>query len=247
VQIPAICTQAGILGEANVSRFQSIFGKMLHSPVLETAVRELMDKAQGLFLYASLLARQLEAEMPGRKKLDFKDLRGLPTGLSEVYEENFERMVQSSRQDWDEHYSPLIVDCGSSRASAQHCGSRGAPVSFSLPLPLSISLLSIILFSLFCWCVQLVGPGCETLEQKLSVLFPVREGRFQVMHKSVADWLRDCERKSSLYKISEEDVRTAHRRMVEFSCNQGTFRHDFSSFRVLISTKPFIITPAFSQ
>jgi len=65
--------------------------------------------------------------------------------------------------------------------------------------------------------MKLVGPGCEALEQKLSVLFPVRESRFQVMHKSVADWLLDCERKSSLYKINEEDVRTAHRRMVSSS------------------------------
>jgi len=50
---------------------------MLRSPVLETAVRELMDKAQGLFLYASLLARQLEEETERRtgKLLDFKDLR----------------------------------------------------------------------------------------------------------------------------------------------------------------------------
>jgi len=58
------------------------------------------------------------------------------------------------------------------------------------------------------------------------------------MHKSVADWLRDCERKSSLYKITEEDVRTAHRRMVEFSSGlgtgegkggiSGTYRHSLS-------------------
>jgi len=59
---------------------------------------------------------------------------------------------------------------------------------------------------------QLVA-GCEVLERELSVLFPVREGRFQVMHKSVADWLRDCERKS-MYVIDEENIRTAHRRMV---------------------------------
>jgi len=88
---------------------------MLRSPVLETAVRELMDKAQGLFLYASLLARQLDKNttpttaQQDNKKLDFKDLRGLPTGMSEVYEVNFERMVQSSRQGWDEHYSRLIA------------------------------------------------------------------------------------------------------------------------------------------
>jgi len=33
------------------------------------------------------------------------------------------------------------------------------------------------------------------------------------MHKSVADWLRDCERKG-MYVIDEEDIGTAHRRMV---------------------------------
>jgi len=88
-----------------------------------------MDKAQGLFLYTSLLAQHLEEmkttqdkddkdnEKESKEKLlDFKDLpglptglSGLPTGLSAVYEENFERMVHSSRQDWDEHYSPLIA------------------------------------------------------------------------------------------------------------------------------------------
>jgi len=66
-----------------------------------------------------------------------------------------------------------------------------------------------------------VGPACEALEQKLSVLFPVRESRFQVMHKSVADWLRDSERKSSLYKITEEDVRIAHRRLVVVILGNG--------------------------
>jgi len=53
------------------------------------------------------------------------------------------------------------------------------------------------------------------------VLFPVREGRFQVMHKSVADWLRDCERKS-MYVIDEEDIRTAHRRMVRQTKKEAT-------------------------
>ena len=37
----------------------------------------------------------------------------------------------------------------------------------------------------------MIGNGCVELERALSVLFPVREGRFQVMHKSVADWLQE--------------------------------------------------------
>jgi len=58
MQIPAICTRAGILGEANVSRFQSIFTKTLRSLVLETAVREL--KGAG-----PVLVRQLAGSTVG--------------------------------------------------------------------------------------------------------------------------------------------------------------------------------------
>ena len=103
VQIPALCKRVGV---SSAARFASSLTKMLRSSVLETAVRELQDKTGGLFLYASLLARQLEASVGG--KIDFKQLRGLPMGLSEVYQVNFERMVQS-REDWHNHYSPLIA------------------------------------------------------------------------------------------------------------------------------------------
>ena len=54
----------------------------------------------------------------------------------------------------------------------------------------------------------------EALERDFSVLFPVREGRFQVMHKSIADWLQDSERKS-VFVINKADIQAAHRSMVE--------------------------------
>ena len=53
----------------------------------------------------------------------------------------------------------------------------------------------------------------EHLEGDLSVLFPVREGRFQVMHKSIADWLQDSERKS-VFEINKENIRAAHHNLV---------------------------------
>ena len=104
VQIPVVCGRAGVSGEEEVARFETILSKMLRSSVLEAAVRVLEGKAGGLFLYASLLARQLEAS-PG--KVDFAELRGLPTGLSEIYQVNFERMVQSG-EEWA-NYSRLIA------------------------------------------------------------------------------------------------------------------------------------------
>ena len=104
MQIPLVCGRAGVSGEEEVARFEAILTKMLRSSVLEAAVRVLEGKAGGLFLYASLLARQLEAS---KGKVDFAELRGLPTGLSEVYQVNFERIVQS-REEWAT-YSRLIA------------------------------------------------------------------------------------------------------------------------------------------
>ena len=106
VLLPVVCERAGLSLKPQKAQFEASLTKLLHSSVLETAVRELERKAGGLFLYASLLARQLEGSVGG--KIDFKQLRGLPVGLSEVYQTNFERMVQS-REDWHKHFSPLIA------------------------------------------------------------------------------------------------------------------------------------------
>ena len=83
-----MCERAGI--KDHVELFKAKLPKMLRSSVLETAVNELERKAEGLFLYASLLARHLEAM---EHKVDFAALQGLPSGLSEIYEMNFARLM----------------------------------------------------------------------------------------------------------------------------------------------------------
>ena len=47
----------------------------------------------------------------------------------------------------------------------------------------------------------------------MSLLFPVREGRFQVMHKSVVDWLRDQKRLGQLHCVEQKDLDAAHRQL----------------------------------
>ena len=47
----------------------------------------------------------------------------------------------------------------------------------------------------------------------MSLLFPVREGRFQVMHKSVVDWLRDPKRSGQLHCVEQKDLDAAHRQL----------------------------------
>lgn len=65
--------------------------RLLESSVLDSVVRELEMKAEGLFLYASLVARQLSEE---KDLIDFSALlQRLPNGLGEIYQSNFNRMV----------------------------------------------------------------------------------------------------------------------------------------------------------
>jgi len=142
VQIPAICKRAGIHGASAPQLFESRLSKMLRSSVLETAVRELQSKAQGLFLYASFLALQLETATAttsgnGKKKIDFKELKSLPNGLSEVYQVNFERMVQSRQSAWDDSYSQLIALIVAAREP--------------LPTALAREVCSMLSFSSFCF------------------------------------------------------------------------------------------------
>ena len=141
MQIPAVCGRAGVSGEAEVARFEAILTKMLRSSVLEAAVRVLEGKAGGLFLYASLLARQLEAS---KAKVDFAELRGLPTGLSEVYQVNFERIVQS-KDEWTT-YSRLIALIIASRE----------------PLPVTLArevrvMCMCVLVLVMCWVCYVLG------------------------------------------------------------------------------------------
>lgn len=172
--IPAACERAEV---KDVKEFTATLSKLLRSPVLTTAVRELEFKAGGLFLRANLLARHLETM---DRKADFRELEELPNELPEMYEASLARIVQSKEQ-W-EKYLQLITLIIAARE----------------PLPVTLAR-------------ELVGEGCEEMEQALSALFPVRKSRFQVMHKSVAEWLQG--ERQSPYVINQEDIRTAHQRM----------------------------------
>jgi hypothetical protein len=57
---------------------------------LDAAVAALSAKADGLFLYAHLLAQHLDTEARAGHTIDFAGLDALPTGLDEVYAVNFE-------------------------------------------------------------------------------------------------------------------------------------------------------------
>ena len=60
---------------------------------------------------------------------------------------------------------------------------------------------------------RILGECYSETAAAMSLLFPVREGRFQVMHKSVVDWLRDQKRLGQLHCVEQKDLDAAHRQL----------------------------------
>ena len=71
----------------------------LSTSALDSAVESLSQKADGLFLYAFLLAKHLDAEAAAGRTVDFASLDSLPAGLGEVYATNFKRAFPAGTAD----------------------------------------------------------------------------------------------------------------------------------------------------
>ena len=83
--LPAMCMGTSVEAEA----LEAFISERLNSSALDAAVGALERKADGLMLYARLIADQLEATSG---KIDFASVGALPAGLDEIYAENFRRV-----------------------------------------------------------------------------------------------------------------------------------------------------------
>ena len=174
-KLPELLGEGGGAGAVKVEEVEKFIMKMLQSSVLNSAVKSLEKKAEGLFIYARLLQAQLEEiqRETGGRKVDFAKLGVLPSGLSEMYDSNFQRTFAEDGS-WD--LSMKIV----------------AMISVARePLPESL-------------VEKIVGESeYRSAKIAMSLLFPAREGRLHVMHKSVIDWLTDEKRKGEKFWISD--------------------------------------------
>ena len=83
--LPDMCKDTSVGAEA----LEAFISERLNSSALDAAVGALERKADGLMLYARLIADQLEATSG---KIDFASVGALPAGLDEIYAENFRRV-----------------------------------------------------------------------------------------------------------------------------------------------------------
>jgi hypothetical protein len=140
-----------------------IIGRLSNS-ALDAAVAVLSKKAEGLFLYASLLAQHLESERNAGQEIRFSELDSLPAGLSEVYAVNFRRAFPNGSADAKWKDAQLFVEL---IAAAME--------------PLAVTMVELLLG----WSPE----KSERVREATALLFPERDGKFHVFHKTVVDWL----------------------------------------------------------
>ena len=171
--------------QTELSNFQYHVQKKLHVPVIDSAVDRLLKKSEGLFQYAWLLEQQINVEKTKNEKIELDRINALPSGLHDMYQCNFDRVFLNGNNDksWLQCLEIIELVCASQE-----------------PLPKTL--------------LEATMGGKERfqkLHDKISLLFPLKDDRLQVMHKSVIDWLKNKEEDiDSLYHVRYEGIKAAH-------------------------------------
>ena len=159
-RLPELCTGSKV----DPGELEAFIVDRLNSSALDAAVAALSAKADGLFLYAHLLAQHLDTEAKAGRTIDFAGLDALPTGLDQVYAVNFKRAFPKGAADaaWTAA-RPLI----------ELIAAAMEPITQAM-------------------AAALLGWDAAQQERVLeatALLFPVRDGKFHVFHKTAVDWL----------------------------------------------------------
>ena len=171
---------------ADQDKLQAYIKQRLDSSVLDAAVDKMEKKTEGLFVYAKLLGDHIKGvAKKNQNKLTLEDVTALPDGLDEVYQENFSRVFpEDQRWQSSKQLVALIV-------------AAREPI----PVALAREVLK--------WNQE----SEKAILSNLSLLFPVRQGRIHVYHKTVVDWLVKTKRSEETFYVSPKDVASAHERL----------------------------------
>jgi len=159
-ELPALCQDTKV----DAGELEAFIVGRLSTSSLDAAVEALSAKAEGLFLYAYMLGQHLESEANEGHEIHFENLDSLPAGLGEVYAVNFKRAFPKGQVDpaWTEA-KPLVELIAAARE------------------PITVAMAAALL--------RWGGGQQERVLETTALLFPVREGKFHVFHKTIVDWL----------------------------------------------------------
>ena len=159
-ELPALCQDTKV----DAGELEAFIVGRLSTSSLDAAVEALSAKAEGLFLYAYMLGQHLESEANEGHEIHFENLDSLPAGLGEVYAVNFKRAFPKGQIDpaWTEA-KPLVELIAAARE------------------PITVAMAAALLR----WGDGQQGRVLETT----ALLFPVRDDKVHVFHKTIVDWL----------------------------------------------------------
>ena len=150
-RLPELCKGTPVKAD----ELESFISGRLNNSALDSAVAALSLRADGLFLYAHLLAEYLES---AGGEIDFGKLDALPAGLGEVYATNFRRAFPGGADDDGWAAARPLVE-----------------LVAAAPEPLKVETAKAMLG---------MGSDSRVLELT-SLFLPVRDGLIHVLHKTV--------------------------------------------------------------
>ena len=177
-ELPALCRGTTV----DAGDLEAFIVGRLSTSSLEAAVEALSAKAEGLFLYAYLLKQHLEGEANAGREINFQNLDSLPAGLGQVYNVNFQRAFPKGKADpaWLEA-RPLVELVAAARE------------------PITVTMAAALL--------KWDDAKKERVLEATALLFPVRDGKLYVFHKTIVDWLTgEIAEGSSIAERSKEFV-----------------------------------------
>ena len=207
--LPALCAGSN----ADPTELEVFIVRQLNTSNVDVAVASLSAKADGLFLYAHLLDKHLEAEELAGREIAFASLDTLPSGLDEVYRVNFLRAFPSGIEDAAWILAKPLVELIAAAMEPLSLPMVAALLDWDESDQVSVLRTTSLLFPLrngfFHVCAwPLVRttrprPNLSTLRM-LSQTCRHPLDSSQALHKTVVDWLvGDAEANASLATRSE--------------------------------------------
>ena len=159
-ELPALCQDTKV----DAGELEAFIVGRLSTSSLDAAVEALSAKAEGLFLYAYMLGQHLESEAKKGHEIHFENLDSLPAGLGEVYAVNFKRAFPEGQVDpaWTAA-KPLVELIAAARE------------------PITVAMAAALL--------RWDDGQQERVLETTALLFPVRDDKVHVFHKTIVDWL----------------------------------------------------------
>mgnify|MGYP002834381820 CR=1 FL=1 len=150
-RLPELCRGTPV----DADKLESFISGRLNNSALDSAVAALSLRADGLFLYAHLLAEHLER---AGGEIDFGSLDALPAGLGEVYATNFRRAFPDGADDDGWAAALPLVE-----------------LVAAAPEPMKVETAK----------AMLGITGDARVFELTSLFFPVRDDLIHVLHKTV--------------------------------------------------------------